>query len=103
MRAKFFDYRREHKRLACDWPGEIATSDRGIHEIKCADVGRQGIGFSSPIPLDVDSQAQIKVDIPESGLLVLEGRICWCEKAETGWKLGVALNRVLPRPLEIIL
>lgn len=103
MRQEFFDYRRTHRRIPCSWTGEVAPFGRPSHEMKCEDISLEGLAFSSPLSLRVNSHVKVKVHTVKAGRLILEGKICWCKKADIGWQIGLKFTKKLPLPLEKII
>jgi PilZ domain len=57
------------------------------------DISLTGAGISSPTPLPINAQIKLALNTKKKGLIIIEGKICWCKKTFKGWHSGIVFNR----------
>ena len=103
MLEQEFGYRREVKRVPCALSGSYVSADGLCHHIDYKDISNKGVGIAIATPLPVDSFVTIEIDTKRMLPLLVEGRVCWCNKTSDKWRAGIIFDRPLPFELKMIM
>tara|TARA_Y100000031_G_C8051471_1_gene306370 strand:- start:380 stop:691 length:312 start_codon:yes stop_codon:yes gene_type:complete len=90
-----FGHRRSSKRRACFLAAGYLLFDKAPYLAKYHDINLDGIGAIVDKPLPVNIQVKIALNTKKKGLVLVKGKVCWCKKAQLGWRLGISFNRKL--------
>ncbi len=75
--------------VALDWADDDddETVDQTITNVSLG-----GLAFVSPRPLDVLERVRISIPILDQETMLI-GNVVWCEKAESGYEIGIEFER----------
>jgi len=59
------------------------------------DITSSGAGVITKEPLPINAQAKLALNTKRKGLILVEGKVCWCKRQQQGWRSGICFNRVL--------
>jgi hypothetical protein len=102
MYEQYFGHRREFERLPCSLMGNCISSEESSYQIKCQDISPKGIGVITSAPLSINSQVKLELNTKKMVPLTLEGKVCWCNRISSGWRVGIMFDRPLFVPIENI-
>jgi hypothetical protein len=103
MNEDFYGYRRAYQRFSCFLKGKCESSDGKLQDISCNDISYRGAGIMAQEPLTINSNLRMQLFNLKSGLIEVEGKICWCNNVRGKWRAGVSFNKILPFSLEKII
>ncbi|MBN3040476.1 MAG: PilZ domain-containing protein [Candidatus Omnitrophica bacterium] len=90
-----FGHRRLIKRKTCFLTSGYLLLNTTPHLAKFHDISLEGIGIVTERPLHVSGQVKLALNTRKKGLVLVEGKICWCRRTKHGWKSGIAFNKRL--------
>jgi len=98
-----FGQRRSSKRKACFLVGGYVMLDKAPYVAKYCDISLDGIGVVTEQPLPVNMHVRVALNTKKKGLMLVDGKICWCKNAGKGWRSGIVFDRKLSVELTMII
>ncbi|MBN3040860.1 MAG: PilZ domain-containing protein [Candidatus Omnitrophica bacterium] len=90
-----FDYRRKVKRKPCFLASGFILYNKAPVLAGYEDVSVSGAGILTNGALQVNGQVTLALNTRRKGLVLVDGKVCWCQRVRSGWRSGIAFNRVL--------
>lgn len=98
-----FGQRRSYKRKDCFLVGGYVMLDKAPYVAKYCDISLEGIGVITERPLPVGMHVRVALNTKKKGLMLVDGKICWCKTADKGWRSGIVFDRKLSVELTMII
>lgn len=98
-----FGHRRGAKRRSCFLVGGYVMLDKAPYVAKYSDISLDGIGVVTEQPLPVNMHVKVALNTKKKGLMLVDGKICWCKTATRGWRSGIVFDRKLSVELTMII
>lgn len=98
-----FGQRRSSKRKACFLVGGYVMLDKAPYVAKYRDINLNGIGVVTEQPLPVNTYVKVALNTKKKGLMLVDGKICWCKNSSRGWCSGIVFDRKLSVELTMII
>ncbi len=98
-----FGHRRTSKRMSCFLVGGYVMLDKAPYVAKYCDISLDGIGVITEQPLPVGTHVRVALNTKKKGLMLVDGKICWCKNPGKNWRSGVVFDRKLSVELATII
>jgi len=103
MNEGLYGYRRAYQRFTCFLKGKCDAGAGKSQDISCNDISYKGAGVIASEPLTLNSNLRMQLFNIKSGLIEVEGKVCWCKNIYGKWRAGILFNKVLPFSFEKII
>lgn len=103
MNEELYGYRRAYQRFTCFLKGKCESAGSKPKDISCNDISYKGAGIMAAEPLTINSNVRMQLFNSKSGIVEVEGKVCWCNNVYGKWRAGVSFDKILPFSLDKII
>lgn len=94
--------RRTMRRYPCSLDVNFTSEHGNKSKVKCEDISSLGAGIVGRKEIPVGTKLLIKFRTKNEVNVPVEGKVRWCVRRKGAWRSGIAFNKLMFVPLDIL-